>query len=82
MDNLFDGLFSVRELDVSNLDTSRVTSLGYVFRNCRSLRRIIGLENWNTTNVTSMTNMFENCRSLLDLEGIKNWDTGKVSTFY
>jgi len=82
MECLFDGLYSIRELDVSNLDTSGATSFAYVFRNCRSLRRIIGLENWNAAKVTSMTNMFDNCRSLLDLEGIKNWNTGEVSTFY
>ena len=52
------GLFSyckAPELDLSKLDTSKVTDMKYMFSNCSSS---VNIDGWDTSNVTDMTYMF------------------------
>ena len=76
---LFYELTNVTSVDVSNLDTSLVTDMSYMFNYCTSLTEITGLKNLNTSNVINMEGAFESCRSLnsLDLSG---WNTSKVTS--
>lgn len=57
-------------------DTSKVTSMSYMFNGCSSLTTIPLL---NTSNVTNMQYMFQNCSILVSVPLI---DTSKVTTMY
>ena len=66
--------------ETSNLDTSNITDMSYMFYNCKYLNNI-DFSNWDTSKVTNMSSMFYNCNSfgvnrILDFS---NWDTSKVT---
>ena len=67
------------ELDLSKLDTSKVTDMRYMFYGCSKLTSIRGIDNWDTSNVTRMTNMFYYCSKLTSLD-VSNWDTSNVTS--
>ncbi len=73
------GTYLLRSInDVGKLDTSNVTSMREMFRNCNKLISldISGLE---TGNVTDMRDMFRNCNQMTELI-FGNFDTSKVTT--
>ncbi|WP_375152656.1 BspA family leucine-rich repeat surface protein [Enterococcus mundtii] len=47
----------MHNLDVSQWDTSQVTSMNGMFQNSRELKEL-DVSNWNTSKVTSMSLMF------------------------
>ncbi|MCR5690732.1 MAG: DUF285 domain-containing protein [Eubacterium sp.] len=60
------GLFSWFEgekLDLSGLDTSKVTTMECFLKNCHNLKEV-DLADLDTSNVTNMYGFFENCESL------------------
>ena len=67
---------SLRSVDLSGLDTSKVTSMDSMFRDCPSLSSL-DLSGLDTSSATSMRCMFSDCSSLssLDLSGL---DASKV----
>ena len=71
---------SLISLDVSNWDTSNVTSMRSMFRNCTSLTSL-NVSNWNTSNVTDMYGMFWYCHDLTSLD-VSNWNTSNVTYMY
>ena len=79
--NLFDGYkgsFSkTKTMNLTNLDTSRVTNMSTMFRNCISLTSL-DLSSFDTSNVTSMHHMFSSCSSLTDLN-LSNFKTNNVT---
>ena len=68
----------LRTLDLSEFDTSQVTSMTEAFYQCNKLEEII-LTNVNTSNVTSMNYMFFNCSGLTSLD-VSNFDTSNVTS--
>ena len=75
---------SLKSIDLSGLDTSKVTSMDSMFRGCSSLASL-DLSSLDTSSVTDMTGMFVNCSSLasLDLSGLDaSHVTGMSSMFY
>ena len=58
--------------NISNLDTSMVTDMQFMFRGCTSLKSI-DVSGFDTRNVTNMRWMFANCTSLtsLDVSGLE-----------
>ena len=62
---------------LSNLNTSYVTTMEYMFYMCDSLKSI-DLSNFNTSKVTSMKYMFGCCRSLTSLD-VSTFNTSKVT---
>ena len=74
--DLFGGLYAAEALDLSGLDTSRVTSAQLMFRSCLSLASL-DLSGWNTSRVTDMRFMFVDCPSLASLD-LSDWDTSRV----
>ena len=76
-DGLFYGLSELTSFDGSNLDTSRVTNMSYMFSYCTFLESL-DLNGWDTSRVTNMYGMFEDCHSLTSLN-IKNWNTSNVT---
>ena len=63
---LFWGLDAAEALDLSGLDTSRVTSVSGMFDSCSSLASL-DLSGWNTSKVEGMWGMFAGCSSLSSL---------------
>ena len=64
--HLFGGLDAVEALDLSGLDTSRVTDMSDMFYGCFSLRSL-DLSGWDTSRVEGMWGMFADCPSLSSL---------------
>ncbi|MBO7579361.1 MAG: BspA family leucine-rich repeat surface protein [Prevotella sp.] len=64
-------------IDLSNLNTSEVTNMNYMFYKCENLKSL-DLSHFNTSMVTEMYGMFSECSSLtiLDLSG---FNTAKVT---
>ena len=65
-------------LDMSNFDTSNVTSMVNAFYYCSDLTAL-DVSNWDTSNVTDMRAVFENCSKLTALD-VSNWDTSNVTS--
>lgn len=79
LDQLFNvGTFNRHYIfwDVSDWDTSHVTSMAGTFNGCKD---ICDLSKWDTSKVTSMVNMFYGCTTFNC--NISNWDVSKVTRF-
>ncbi|HFD0554431.1 TPA: BspA family leucine-rich repeat surface protein [Enterococcus faecium] len=63
----FDGNRQLQEVNLNGLDTSNITSMEVMFRNCTNLKKV-DFSNCNTTNVTSMGYMFQDCSTLSDVK--------------
>lgn len=61
---------------IENLDTSRATSMRFMFDGCESLKSL-DVSHFNTSNVLDMGNMFAKCSSLKSLN-FTNFNTSKV----
>lgn len=66
-------------LDLSNLDTSEVTTMQKAFQSNTEIKNIIGLNKLNTSNVTDMSYMFNRCSNLDELD-LSSFDTSNVNT--
>ena len=79
LDQLFNvGTFNRQYIfwDVSDWDTSHVTSMAGTFNGCKD---ICDLSKWDTSKVTSMVNMFYGCSTFNG--NISNWNVSKVTIF-
>ena len=76
LDKFFQDIQSIIEVDLSNYDTTGVTSMKSMFIGCTNLE-YINFSNVITSSVTNMTSMFEECRSLTSLD-LSSFNTGKV----
>ena len=74
--NMFQQCRSLKTLDLSNFNTSKVTGMGSMFIGCSSLTSL-DLSSFNTSKVTNMKWMFQNCDSLTTLD-LSNFNTSKV----
>ena len=73
---LFCDLDAVEAIDLSGLDTSRVTDMSEMFRGCSSLASL-DLSGWDTSRVTDMGSMFYSCKALRSLD-LSHFDTSRV----
>lgn len=67
LEYMFNGCTAIISCDLSNLDTSDVTSTYCMFQGCTSLSSVTFGSN-DTTNITNIGNMFYNCSSLTSLD--------------
>lgn len=74
----FDGFANMTSCDVSNIDTSNVTNMRYMFTSCRRLGTL-DVSHFDTSNVTNMEGMFNEMRRLSDLR-LFHSDTSNVTT--
>ncbi|MGX7049307.1 hypothetical protein RU86_GL000820 [Lactococcus piscium] len=80
-DSLFSGLSNLTEIvNLTNLDTSKVTDMSHMFIGCNSLKTL-DLSNFNTSNVTKTEWMFQDCASLTELN-LKSFDTSKLTKMW
>ena len=82
-DSVFYGCGNLTSLDLSNFDTSKITSMTYMFYKCSSLTTL-NISNFNTNNVTDMSRMFSGCSSLssLDLSKFNTSNVTKMSDMF
>lgn len=69
---------NLESFDGSNLDTSYIKDMSYMFSECNKLRET-SFSGWNTENVTSMQQMFFGCSSIEKLD-ISNFSTPRLGT--
>ena len=62
--------------NINLLDTSNVTNMWYMFRECSSLTSL-DVSKFDTSNVTNMSSMFSECNSLTNLD-VSNFNTSKI----
>ena len=75
---LFQNLTALEEIDLSNFDTSNVTSMRSMFYNCSKLTEL-DVSKFDTSNVEEMNFMFLGCSSLKSID-VSNFNTSKVTT--
>lgn len=83
IDDWFSRFSSCTEMNLANLDVSKVTSLFRVFGFEYSLVTL-DVSGWDTSNVTNMSEMFyfsysEDGDKLTTIKGIESWDTSNVT---
>lgn len=66
-------------VNLSRLDTSKTTSLGYAFSRCKSLTEI-DLSALDTSSVRSFADVFQDCSSLRSVN-LAGWDTSSGNNF-
>jgi surface protein len=76
MEEIFLYCAHIVELDLSQIDTSLVTTMKEAFYGCTILKKI-NFDNINTSLVTDMSNMFKDCKSLTSLD-LSNFNTSLV----
>lgn len=75
---LFYDCSSIKELDLTNVNTSNVVNMQHMFYGCTSLESI-NVSGFDTSNVTKMSTMFYNCSSLQTLD-LSSFNTSKVQS--
>ena len=63
---------------VCEWDTSNITNMSHMFRNCKSLLSLHDLSKWNMINVTNIKYMFSGCKSLKYLPDLSGWNTNNI----
>ena len=72
----FYGLTKVTEIDLANLNTGDVTTMGKMFQDCAELTDL-DVSKFDTKNVKLMGRMFQGCAALTDLD-VSKFNTEKV----
>ena len=67
----------IYKIDLSDWDTSYITKMNRMFKDCNHLVSINSSE-FNTSNVTNMNSMFSNCKKLASLD-VSKWDVSSVT---
>lgn len=67
----------LKQINVSNWDTSNVTNMSNTFSHCELLTSI-DVSKWNTSKVTNMEGMFVDCNLLASVD-VNKWNTSKVT---
>ena len=76
---LFSDCVELTSVNVSKLDTSKVTDMNSMFSGCSKLTSIGDLSKWDTSNVTDMSYMFSECSVLTSVGNLSGWNTSKVT---
>lgn len=67
MSYMFNGCYSLRELDLSNFETSQVINFSNMFSHCENLTAV-NLDSFRTSSVINFDSMFFNCKVLNNLD--------------
>ena len=73
----FAGFNKMTSIDLSSLDTSKVTNMNGMFIGCRGLTNL-DVSNFDTSQLTDMNHMFDSCTSLTSLD-LSSFDTSNVT---
>ena len=75
---LFYGLSNATSIDLSHIDTLKITNMRNMFYGCSSLTSL-DVSNFNTSKVTDMSLMFYGCKSLTSLD-VSNLNMSNVTS--
>ena len=78
--NMFRDLENITQIDLSGLDTSKVSRMFLMFRNCKNVEKIY-FGNINTSSVESFEYLFYGCRNLKSVD-LSKFDISKVTSMY
>ena len=78
--SLFEGFTNATSINLNNFDTSNVTVMSNMFRNCSSLKEL-DLSRFDTSKVNTMAHMFNVCASLESLN-LNSFNTSKLIYMY
>jgi len=73
---MFSSCSSLRSIDLSSFNTTKVNNMNHMFNGCSSLETI-DLSSFNTTNIKNMNGMFSGCSSLKSID-LSSFDTTNV----
>lgn len=68
---------TLKQINVSNWDTSNVTNMSNTFSYCESLTSV-DVSKWNTSKVRDMASMFSGCGTLQSID-VSKWNTSSVT---
>ena len=68
----------ILSIDKWNIDTSNVTRIDFMFKDCRELKKV-DLRGFNTSKVTQMKSLFQNCPSLVSVD-LSDFNTENVTS--
>jgi uncharacterized repeat protein (TIGR02543 family) len=74
---MFINMYGLTSLDLSEFNTSNVTSMEKMFCFCSQLEHL-NLSGFDTSSVTNMKEMFRQCDKLASISGLSSFDTSKV----
>ena len=77
MNSMFECCSSLTSLDLSHFNTTNVTTMAHMFRDC--VVSSLDLSCFNTSNVTSMTGMFSGCSNLTTIYVGDGWTTKNIT---
>lgn len=69
---------TITKLDVSNFDTSKITTMTSMFKGFNALAELVGVSNFDTSKVTAMNSMFQGCKTLAQID-VSNFNTSNVT---
>ena len=72
-ENMFNDLYNIIEIDLSDFDFSEVTNLSSMFKNCYNLKKI-DFGNKKITSIVDMKELFYKCSSLESIN-LSSFDT-------
>ena len=75
--NMFFNISNIKQIDLSEFDSSKVRNMSYMFYNCSNLEKII-FGNINTSLVKDMHYLFYSCSKLTSID-LSNFDTSSVT---
>ena len=76
--DMFAGKRSLQTINLTNVNTSKVTTMNNMFAGCESLTSLTFGNGFDTSNVTDMMYMFSKCSSLVEID-LSSFDTSKVT---
>jgi len=74
---MFSYCISLKTIDISGFNLTKVIKMGYLFNSCKSLKEIKGIENLVNENVEEIQHLFCGC-SVLEKICALNWNTKNV----
>ena len=77
-EKIFEGLYNITEIDLSNFDASKVTTMREMFSLCQKLEKI-NFGNIDTSSLEDMYDLFDGCSKLTSID-LSNLDTSKVTS--
>ena len=75
--NMFNQCKSLKELNLSCFNKSKIEDINNIFSFCSKLQKISFSDSFDTKKVTDISNMFNECNSLIELN-LSNYDTSNV----
>ena len=68
------------ENKINYLVNQNINNMSHMFKGCKQLVNIIGIDNWDTSNVKNISSLFRECESLISLPPeISKWNISKVT---